>query len=397
MSTLDRNHVITVRVTPPVVTPRRSDDPYSVQLNGGTHTAVSQSYNGNMFPTPVLRAGNQIIIKGQMTADKRLQIGIETSSATVCQINVVNRPNENEDYLTISVPGEQQPQHESSATDWLNDTQYIFRFEMNGTDMMDIFVGIEEDGSDQYLHSVPIDVKSLKNITVNGEVEKLTYNEVEYLKRVKKNNNIIIFGVKEEEKSISDLIEKLKKNFQDDLSISIQDYEVNKIYRIGNTIKGDKPRPVLLSFVNGWKKSEVMKNKSYLKDLYVTEDYSKEVLEKRKALVPKLTEEINKGNIAYLKYDKLIVKEKKNNNNKVKRKREASTSPQTDFQPRKQHTLTTTSYLKCKITTNARQTYRTRNGYQLNKIKWDIIGNSEMRRFGEGIEDYGRYIISIQR
>ncbi|KOB76734.1 Endonuclease-reverse transcriptase, partial [Operophtera brumata] len=169
-----------------------------------------------------------------------------------------------------------------------------------------------------------------------------TKNEVEYLKRVKKNNNIIIFGVKEEEKSISDLIEKLKKNFQDDLSISIQDYEVNKIYRIGNTIKGDKPRPVLLSFVNGWKKSEVMKNKSYLKDLYVTEDYSKEVLEKRKALVPKLTEEINKGNIAYLKYDKLIVKEKKNNNNKDKRKREASTSPQTDIQPRKQHTLTTT-------------------------------------------------------
>lgn len=55
------------------------------------------------------------------------------------------------------------------------DTQYIFRFEMRDTSLMDIFVGIEENGADQYLETVAIDVKNLKNITVNGEVEKLIY------------------------------------------------------------------------------------------------------------------------------------------------------------------------------------------------------------------------------
>ncbi|VVD03755.1 unnamed protein product [Leptidea sinapis] len=45
-----------------------------------------------------------------------------------------------------------------------------------------------------------------------------------------------------------------------------------------------------------------------------------------KALQPQLLEERKKGNIAYLKYDKIIIKEPNTNNDK--RKREQSTSPQ---------------------------------------------------------------------
>ncbi|OWR55397.1 hypothetical protein KGM_215450 [Danaus plexippus plexippus] len=40
--------------------------------------------------------------------------------------------------------------------------------------------------------------------------------------------------------------------------------------------------------------------------MYISEDYSKEVLEKRKTLQAELVKVREKGNIAYLKYDKFI-------------------------------------------------------------------------------------------
>lgn len=176
-----------------------------------------------------------------------------------------------------------------------------------------------------------------ENRILNEKVENLE-KEVENLKRIKKQNNLIIFGIEEDEESNLDLLQKVKKVFKTDLDINLEDYEVNNIYRIGKEIPRDKPRPTLVSFANVWKKNEVMKLKKNLKEIYVSKDYTKEVLEKRKMLQPQLIEERKKGNIAYIKYDKIIIKGK-NNVNKEKRKRETSTSPQTNNQPRKQKSL----------------------------------------------------------
>lgn len=173
-----------------------------------------------------------------------------------------------------------------------------------------------------------------KNLKI--KVTKLE-EEVEHLKKEKKNNNIVLFGLEEGEKSFTQLLDKIKMSFKADLHINIEEWEVNKMYRLGKINKHDKPRPILLSLVSAWKKSEIMANKKNLKDLYVKDDFSKEVMEKRKELFPQLEEERKKGNIAYLKYDKLIIKE---NVTKDKRKREMSSSPQTYTQPRKQPTWT---------------------------------------------------------
>ena len=175
-----------------------------------------------------------------------------------------------------------------------------------------------------------------ENKTLKTKLEKLEI-EVESLKRAKKQNNLIFFGIKEDEKSNLELIQKLKKKLKTDLSINLEDYEVNNIYRIGKKLS-DKARPTLVTFVNEWKKNEVMKLKKNLKDVYISEDYTKDVLEKRKMLQPQLMEERKKGNIAYLKFDKIITKGKNNINND-KRKRETSTSPQYNTQPRKQQNL----------------------------------------------------------
>ncbi|XP_064075457.1 uncharacterized protein LOC135194208 [Vanessa tameamea] len=122
------------------------------------------------------------------------------------------------------------------------------------------------------------------------------------------------------------LIQKLNEHFKQDLKINLENFEVNKIHRLGHKkLEEKKSRPILCSFVNNWKKNEIMKNKKNLKKIYITEDYSKEVLQKRKQLQAELVEERKKGNFAYLKYNKLIVKQ--NNNQQEKRKRETSASP----------------------------------------------------------------------
>ncbi|XP_052744425.1 uncharacterized protein LOC112050118 [Bicyclus anynana] len=175
-----------------------------------------------------------------------------------------------------------------------------------------------------------------ENKNLKLKIENLE-KKVEYLEREKKSNNIIIHGLREEEKSTLDLFQSVKKCFFDELQITLEEFEINKIHRIGNNINGERPRPTLISLVSGWKKSDIMKNKKKLKELYITEDFSKETLEKRKALQPKLIEERKKGNFAYIKYDKLVVKEK--TVAKDRRKREISTSPQTDLHPKKQQTF----------------------------------------------------------
>ncbi|GBP58744.1 hypothetical protein EVAR_35523_1 [Eumeta japonica] len=62
------------------------------------------------------------------------------------------------------------------------------------------------------------------------------------------------------------------------------------------------------------------------KNIYVKEDFSKEVLERRKGLIPQLNEERKKGRIAYIKYDKLVV-EGEASEMRDKRKRDQSASP----------------------------------------------------------------------
>ncbi|XP_022819894.1 uncharacterized protein LOC111353298 [Spodoptera litura] len=172
-------------------------------------------------------------------------------------------------------------------------------------------------------------VEENKNLKIR--VEKLE-KEIEVMKRVEKKNNIIkennivVFGLEEKETSTLELLQEFKKHLNQDLNIKIENYEINKIHRLGAKNREiNKPRPVLCSFVNNWRKYEIIKNKKNLIKINISEDYSKEVLEKRKGLQAKLAEERKKGNIAYLKYDKLVVIEGKMNQDK--RKREASTSP----------------------------------------------------------------------
>lgn len=175
-----------------------------------------------------------------------------------------------------------------------------------------------------------------ENKKLKSKIEKLE-NEIEFLKRKEKDNNIIVFGLEEKETTSSELLQNLKITLKQEINIDTEDYEINKLYRLGHKNReSNKPRPILCSFISNWKKKEILRNKKNLKTIQISEDYSKEVLEKRKILQAQLAEERKKGNIAFLKYDKLVVKE--NTISQEKRKREPSVSPSMyNNQSKKQH------------------------------------------------------------
>lgn len=149
-----------------------------------------------------------------------------------------------------------------------------------------------------------------------------------FLEKENRKANVIIHGIAEQEKDnnhLMDLVITTLNSMSEKAKIREWDnWEVSKVTRIGRKNE-NRARPVLVKLILEWRKTEVLKNnKHFPKDVYATDDYPKEVLEKRRELKVKVKEETEKGNIAYIRYDKLIIKDKENNE---KRKRQPSTPP----------------------------------------------------------------------
>lgn len=178
-----------------------------------------------------------------------------------------------------------------------------------------------------------------ENLKMKSTIEKLQ-KKVDFLENERRKNNLVVYGLKEEERSVLELLSAFKNTIKDELNIEIYDQEITKIHRLGRT-KGKAPRPLLISFGNHWKRLEILRNKKMFKTISISEDFSKDILEKRKALKGELAKEREKGNYAYIKGGTLVVK---SNANTEKRKRESTVSP---IDPKdKKDTVTTTPQTK---------------------------------------------------
>ncbi|XP_050677287.1 craniofacial development protein 2-like [Leptidea sinapis] len=257
---------------------------------------------------------------------------------------------------------------------------------------------------DEKLQPIIEENKNLK-IEINNLEKK-----VAWLEKDRKKNNIVIFGMEESEKSNKQLITKVIDEIKK-LEIELSVQEINSAHRVGKTT-ADK-------------------------------DFSKEVLEKRRSLQAQLLEERKRGNFAYIKYDKLIIK---NNKSHEKRKRTPSTpysSNASSQSPNVTESISNTPTSKfnniknnyenlppsrlviveendqhplnpnCNFTVNYPSQKDKHNIYistlnvrsissperllefekALDDIKWDIIGLSEVRRMGECIEEYDNYLL----
>ncbi|KAI8419990.1 hypothetical protein MSG28_008593 [Choristoneura fumiferana] len=153
-------------------------------------------------------------------------------------------------------------------------------------------------------------------------------SKIYFLEKDARKNNLILHGVPETETHFSELlaiVTSVLDNVSDKANLNTWDkWEISNAYRIGKKTE-NKIRPICVTLTLQWRRNELLRNKKYLpENIYVTEDYPKEVLLVRKELKNKLKEELEKGKEGYIAYDRLIIKEKNE-----KRKRSPTESPNT--------------------------------------------------------------------
>ena len=157
-------------------------------------------------------------------------------------------------------------------------------------------------------------------------------NKVRSLEKEARKNNIILHGIKETEKNNYDLQNLVLDTFNAVCKTAGLDafdkWELSDAYRLGK-MQNDKQRPIIIKLTLAWRRLEILKNnKNFPTDIYVTEDFPKDVLNTRKELKYKLKEELKKGNKAMIRYDQLIINGKVDSNfTKEKRKRSPSKTP----------------------------------------------------------------------
>jgi len=151
---------------------------------------------------------------------------------------------------------------------------------------------------------------------------RINAQEREFRKR-----NLVIFGLDETAKEQLD--ERVCAFFSLKLDLNINPSEIDFIHRIGRNVD-TKSRPVILGMVTFNRKLNILKNAHKLKgeNVFITEDYPKEVADRRKLLHPQMIEARKAGKYAVIKYDKLIIKESRQESTNPSRKRMMSVSPQ---------------------------------------------------------------------
>lgn len=98
--------------------------------------------------------------------------------------------------------------------------------------------------------------------------------------------------------------------------------------------KGEKPRPVIVTFLTLGIKINILNQKRLLNDTryYINEDYPKYILEKRRQLQKQAIQEREKGNKVVIKYDKLVILKPNN-------RRTLPTSPESNILPQDTSTI----------------------------------------------------------
>ena len=136
------------------------------------------------------------------------------------------------------------------------------------------------------------------------------YRKVDDLENRSRRNNICFDGIPEQpNESWSDTEVKVAQVLKDKLQI--KDFCIERAHRVGRkrvSTDSSKPRVVIAKFLNYKTREAVMANKKKLKgsNIYVREDFSEPVLEKRRRLIPQMQEARRDGKIAFLRYNKLI-------------------------------------------------------------------------------------------
>jgi hypothetical protein len=119
-------------------------------------------------------------------------------------------------------------------------------------------------------------------------------------------NAIVISGLKTEEVDELGIFEHVRKFFHDKLKV---DPPIQKVKRLGDSNRGDKPVPILVTMNSSTWKSKVFKNCYRLSGarISITEDLSPDEREKRRQLMPMYRKAKTEGKKTYFKRADLYI------------------------------------------------------------------------------------------
>lgn len=159
------------------------------------------------------------------------------------------------------------------------------------------------------LDSVVLEMKKIKeeNTELKARIAKQE-GRIGSLEREIRKKNLIIKGIEEKENENENEAHDKVTSIIQKIGVNINPDDIDIAKRIGKYNK-QKKRPVLIKLTKESTKLEILKNAKTLKgtDIWINEDYSKEVQEERKRLIPKMREARDKGYKAQIKYNKLII------------------------------------------------------------------------------------------
>ncbi|XP_060556293.1 uncharacterized protein LOC132716967 [Ruditapes philippinarum] len=150
-------------------------------------------------------------------------------------------------------------------------------------------------------------------ITDLEDRNKKLNDDLVYIQSQSMRNNLIFTNIDEAPTGNNEDCEQVIRTFlTDKMKIAndlVKEMKFERVHRIGNHGRNGKPRNIVAKF-NLFKERELVRKSGVaLKgtNCYVNEQFPKEVIDKRRELLPKLKEARQKGNKAWLSYDTLYI------------------------------------------------------------------------------------------
>lgn len=146
-------------------------------------------------------------------------------------------------------------------------------------------------------------------VNIQSSLNNLS-SKMDYLENQTRRNNLLIDGIPDAKtETWHESESKVKKLISEHLKMDPTLIELERAHRTGKFEAEGRPRSVVVKLLRFKDKEEILKRAKNLRGtkLYINEDYSEKVRLRRKELLPQLREARNQGNIAYLKYDQLVV------------------------------------------------------------------------------------------
>lgn len=156
-------------------------------------------------------------------------------------------------------------------------------------------------------------MREIKDTKVENEMLRnrigLQEKKITSLEREIRRRNLVVKGIPDSEnENLEQTIEKVAK-ICETLGVCFKpEIDLDEVKRLGRPT-ADRQRPVLLKLTTTNKKVEILGKTRKLKgtNIWIDEDFPKDIQEERKILIPKLKEANSRGQKAQLRYNKLII------------------------------------------------------------------------------------------